>query len=626
MGIPGLFSNLVRKHNAKDSETSIIKQTIYNNEINESVVDIDNDNNDDNNNNCNTNKNNLNIDYEDIHLYLDFNGAMYQVIKPEIKTDETLIIYILEYLDNLIKIFNIEKEDGTIINKVTQLYIAIDGVPPRAKMVQQRDRRFHSICRKNKSNKINEQYGNGKDKTTVNNNIDTNMITPGTVFMDKISKAINEHLKTKENYKDINVFFNDWSVPGEGEHKILQHLRKFPSPENTKTVIYGLDGDLIMLSLASRIQNLYLVREAYEYGQYAIYHEGYPYLFMDMNSLKRAIVEEFCVKMTTPYSYITPKEISRFIDDYIIITMVLGNDFVPKTPWYGLSNNGYNTLLSAYFEVHNGTECSLNDELRWLVNRDEGKINIHMLCDIFSILNQKEDEVVTKFLEKRQKKRIPIPRDCTERERRQTLVDYLPLQFLHIEKEIKPREKNWRQRFYSICHQMNNSEDNINKLCEYYIKTLVWNMKYYLDDCPSWDWYYPYHYAPTFHDIYLYLKEFKSLTHIKFNKGKPITPQTLLFMVLPPPSSRLMARNIQRTIFENKSLNKIYFPKTYSINFPLHSRYYECTPNIPKMETKYAISIVNGCKLSQSEIERNKEGTIKYYESGSMKCVDVKYN
>ena len=44
------------------------------------------------------------------------------------------------------------------------------------------------------------------------------------------------------------------------------------------------------------------------------------------------------------------------------------------------------------------------------------------------------------------------------------------------------------------------------------------------------------------------------------------------------------------------------------------------------METKYAISIVNGCKLSQSEIERNKEGTIKYYEYGSMKCVDVKYN
>ena len=615
MGIPGLFANLVRKYNSKNCESSIIKQTIYSSQLeNESVVD-DTDN-----------TKTTNYNEESVHLYLDFNGAMYQVIKPEIKTDDTLILHILEYLDNLIKFFNIEQDDDSFINNVTQLYIAIDGVPPRAKMVQQRDRRFHSICRKNKTNKINEQYGNNKDKTNINNNIDTNMITPGTVFMEKISKAINEHLSTKDMYKNIDVFFNDWSIPGEGEHKILQHLRRMPTPENTKTVIYGLDGDLIMLSLASKIDNLYLVREAYEYGQYAIYHEGYPYLFLDMNCLKKALIEELCVKMTKPFEYITPIEISRFIDDYIVLTMILGNDFVPKTPWYGLSNKGYDALLNSYFEVHNGTECSLNDELRWLVNRENSKINIHMLCDIFSILNQKEDEVVIKFLEKRQRKRIPIPRDCTERERRQTLVDYLPLQFLHIEKDINPRDKNWRNQFYSICHQMKKSGENMNKLCEYYIKTLVWNMKYYLNECPSWDWYYPYHYAPTFQDIYLYLKEFKSLTHIKFNLGKPISPQTLLFMVLPTSSSKLMARNVQKTIFENKSLNKIYFPKSYSINFPLHSRYYECTPNIPKMETKYAVSIVNGCKLTQNEINRNKLGDIKYYENGSMKSVNVKYN
>ena len=43
-------------------------------------------------------------------------------------------------------------------------------------------------------------------------------------------------------------------------------------------------------------------------------------------------------------------------------------------------------------------------------------------------------------------------------------------------------------------------------------------------------------------------------------------------------------------------------------------------------ETKYAISIVNGCKLTQNEINRNKLGDIKYYENGSMKSVNVKYN
>ena len=144
MGIPGLFANLVRKYNSKNCESSIIKQTIYSSQLeNESVVDETD------------NTKTTNYNEESVHLYLDFNGAMYQVIKPEIKTDDTLILHILEYLDNLIKFFNIEQDDGSFINNVTQLYIAIDGVPPRAKMVQQRDRRFHSICRKNKTNKIN---------------------------------------------------------------------------------------------------------------------------------------------------------------------------------------------------------------------------------------------------------------------------------------------------------------------------------------------------------------------------------------------------------------------------------------------------------------------------------------
>ena len=75
MGIPGLFANLVRKYNSKNCESSIIKQTIYTSQLeNESVVDETD------------NTKTTNYNEESVHLYLDFNGAMYQVIKPEIKT------------------------------------------------------------------------------------------------------------------------------------------------------------------------------------------------------------------------------------------------------------------------------------------------------------------------------------------------------------------------------------------------------------------------------------------------------------------------------------------------------------------------------------------------------------
>ena len=35
------------------------------------------------------------------HFYLDFNGGIYQCIKPEIKTEESLILYVVEYLELL---------------------------------------------------------------------------------------------------------------------------------------------------------------------------------------------------------------------------------------------------------------------------------------------------------------------------------------------------------------------------------------------------------------------------------------------------------------------------------------------------------------------------------------------
>ena len=59
MGVPGLFASIVKNYNKQNCK--IIKQSIDN--------DLPN------------------------HLYLDFNGGIYQVIRDEIKTEEALIIY-----------------------------------------------------------------------------------------------------------------------------------------------------------------------------------------------------------------------------------------------------------------------------------------------------------------------------------------------------------------------------------------------------------------------------------------------------------------------------------------------------------------------------------------------------
>jgi 5'-3' exonuclease len=630
MGVPGLFSHL-RKYNKKNDIQSTIKSQLHNAS-------------------------------EDIHLYLDFNGAIYQALKTEIKTEETFILHILEYLDNLVKLFgqtsifaqndvyvesvisesdvsvdldaehlsNITNASNSNTNtmttnpqlstacKVRKLFIAIDGVPPRAKIEQQRQRRFHSICRKQKTAAIDSRYGDQYDNSKQNTYIDTNMITPGTTFMEKLRIGIRQHIDTKSLYRDMEVIFNDWSNPGEGEHKIFKYLSANQPQPNVKTIIYGLDGDLIMLSLASQIQNIFLIREAYEYGQYAFEHEGYPYLFLDVDCLKSSLVIETSRKRIGSTAHMPEHHIFRFIDDYVVLMMLLGNDFMPKIHWISIKNNGHEILLSQYFQVQNGiSQVDMETDGGWLYNRTTGQINLAFLQEIFARLARQEDSLARKFVDDRVRKHIPIPSNCTERERQQLMMDYLPMQYLNIEASIRIGEPKWRGRYYRTCMDMPGTPENISQVCEAYIRTLIWNANYYVGRCQSWEWFYPYDYAPTLADVYYFIKDMKSLVPVfKWPETKPMDSQVLLFMVLPVASSGLMATAVGTRLtdtYTTDPLLKVYFPASYPINLALHSKYYECSPRIPRMPIKFAIDFVKASGLTAKEVSRNEPAGIQIW-------------
>ena len=67
------------------------------------------------------------------------------------------------------------------INPTKLVYISIDGVAPRAKMVQQRKRRYRSVQEKQKIREIRENLN-----MLPNIEWDTNAITPGTKIYGKI--------------------------------------------------------------------------------------------------------------------------------------------------------------------------------------------------------------------------------------------------------------------------------------------------------------------------------------------------------------------------------------------------------------------------------------------------------
>ena len=89
---------------------------------------------------------------------------------------------------------------------------------------------------------------------------DSNAITPGTLFMSKLSNSI-KNSPVLKNLEVKNIILSDASVPKEGEHKLVEYIRNNVQEDGTADVIHGLDADLIMLSSLLYPQNIYLFRD-----------------------------------------------------------------------------------------------------------------------------------------------------------------------------------------------------------------------------------------------------------------------------------------------------------------------------------------------------------------------------
>ena len=214
-----------------------------------------------------------------------------------------------------------------------------------------------------------------------------NSITPGTPFLCRCSDHIHNFIRYKLTsgdpaWKDLKIIFSGPNVPGEGEHKIMDFIRKEQKKQEsnnkdvkrdlTRHCLMGQDGDLIMLGLATHEINFCLLREEVVFGQKSFapppislsknkntqspllnstqnsvrqYSDNSKFQLLHLNVLRDYIAYEFETKDIVPYS---PFHLEHTIDDFVFLTFFVGNDFLPHMPALDIGDGAFDMLFRRY--------------------------------------------------------------------------------------------------------------------------------------------------------------------------------------------------------------------------------------------------------------------------------------
>lgn len=208
-------------------------------------------------------------------------------------------------------------------------------------------------------------------------------------------------------------------MPGEGEHKIMHYVRQQRVREgynpNERHVIYGLDADLIHLSLATHEPHFYILREVFfikkklftqnliikcckliepAAAKKASYQLGckvkkkahvvteYKFTLLSMAHFRKYLEVDFN-DIKLPFQF--DKE--RLFDDFILMCFLVGNDFLPNCPNLQIREDAIDLIMSSYREL-------LGKMGGWIC--DKTKIDLDRLAMLIQDVAKYEEDIMRK--------------------------------------------------------------------------------------------------------------------------------------------------------------------------------------------------------------------------------------
>lgn len=465
-------------------------------------------------------------------FYMDANSTIYDIVN-EMTDNEKTEINDTPDIEHQIFLQTAKRIENYIlaVKPIYDVYIAFDGIAPIAKMEQQRSRRYRSSIISKIAKTLNIE--NATNKFSITN------ITPGTGFMKRFASFIDNYFNEIEIYNKqnelLNIRVSTSEFIGEGEHKIFNHIRKTDNSAKN-IVLYGLDADLIVLSLfnLSYCKNIFLIRDKIDYTNTAVKD---PYsaemVCIDMNILSKLMADD--IRGLSPQNnkeFERPNESDmNIVYDYLFLCFFLGNDFLPHNPVLNVRTNGMQILKDLYrLNIYPYKDRNLiksgNVEWRWV-------------SLIIKELSKIERSVLLKEYEVRDNIARSVIRNNTQDD-----IDNIPILFRAAEHYINPASFGWEERYTkSLFGLMNDGGDKrafkqrlkhvVNIACDNYLEGLEWVYRYYTGDCVDWQWKYCYNYPPLFSDLYAYVPKM-NVQLLEPTERLPVSQDVQLLYVMNP--------------------------------------------------------------------------------------------
>ncbi|KAI8955751.1 exoribonuclease Dhp1 [Xylaria longipes] len=666
------------------------------------------------------------------NLYLDMNGIVHPCSHPEDKPapkdEEEMMLEVFKYTDRVVNMVRPRK----------LLMIAIDGVAPRAKMNQQRSRRFRAAqeAKDKQADKeellkmIKQQNGGVLPPETLasltKKAFDSNSITPGTPFMDILAISLRYwcayKLNTDPGWANMKVIISDATVPGEGEHKIMNFVRsQRASPDhdpNTRHVIYGLDADLIMLGLATHEPHFRVLREDVFFqegkartckicGQKG--HDAQncrgdakqkdgefdekdkavpqkPFIWLHVSVLREYLAVELEVP-GLPFRW----DLERAIDDWVFMCFFVGNDFLPHLPALEIRENGIDTLTAIW-----------RDNLTFMGGymTKDGHVDLERAQYILDGLGKQEDAIFRRRKEVEDRREASFKRRKLQEQQRNGqnfskgakgygdvsengLPSGLPKALTHDmiikrgatagdantanksaaavlksqiqglmstpkkdqketsetqtppsalakrkasmmeadnastpgsestssdepEDSVRLWEDGYADRYYEQKFHVDAKDlDFRRKVAWAYTEGLAWVLRYYFQGCPSWEWFYPYHYAP-------FAQDFKDLAklEIKFEKGRIARPFEQLMSVQPAASRHVLPDAFHHLMTDSESPIIDFYPEDFVVDLNGKKMAWQGVALLPFIEMPRLLAAIEEKYplLSADDAARNEPG------------------